>query len=57
MPDGTTEMEVAGVRIVLEQGTPIGARGVAVRGIEKVTDAVAELGVWGDERPNAGRPS
>jgi hypothetical protein len=44
-PDGTTTLDLAGVRIVLEHGAPPGARGVGVRGLATASSEIARLGI------------
>jgi hypothetical protein len=45
LPDGTTQIDVAGVRMVIEHGAPIGARGVSVRGLATSPSEIAMLGI------------
>ena len=43
--DGATELALSGVRVVLEQGAPEGARGVGMRGLRETSGALEAYGV------------
>ncbi|MBI1797084.1 MAG: VOC family protein [Candidatus Eisenbacteria bacterium] len=48
VPNGTTALDLAGARVVLEHGAPVGARGVGVRCPGAMPEGVAALGVGGE---------
>jgi hypothetical protein len=43
--DGVTFVPLAGLEVVLEEGTPTAARGVVVHGVGRLSQALEDLGV------------